>query len=137
MIRRVNHLAIAVPDLERASQIYRGLGVPVSEPQELPEHGVRVVFLEFENIKLELVEALGEQSPIQRFMERNPAGGMHHICFEVGALDPAVAKLADCGIRVLGTGSAKIGAHGNPVVFAHPSDLFGVLTEFEEVADAT
>lgn len=134
MIRRVNHLAIAVPDLERASETYRALGVPVSQPQDLPEHGVRVVFLEFENLKIELVEAFGEGSPIERFMVKNPAGGMHHICFEVAELGPTVETLSDNGIRILGSGDARIGAHGNPVILAHPSDLCGVLTEFEEVA---
>lgn len=125
MIRRVNHIAIAVPSFELASATYRKLGVKVSEPQELPEHGVRVSFMEFENLKLEPVEAFGDGSPIQRFMEKSPGGGMHHLCLDVEDLEPA--------IRVLGSGEPKIGAHGNPVVFAHPSDLFGVLTEFEQV----
>ncbi|TCU20606.1 methylmalonyl-CoA epimerase [Rhizobium sullae] len=136
MIRRVNHIAIAVPDLELASESYRRLGVEVSEPQELPEHGVRVSFLEFDNLKLELVEALGDASPIQRFMEKNPGGGMHHVCFEVEALDTVATTLRESGMRVLGSGETKIGAHGNPVIFVHPADLFGVLTEFEEVAEA-
>ncbi|WCK80167.1 methylmalonyl-CoA epimerase [Agrobacterium fabrum] len=134
MIRRVNHIAIAVPDLELASETYRRLGVSVSEPQELPEHGVQVCFLEFENFKIELVQALGDGSPVERFMEKNRVGGIHHICFEVEALDPLTSALRDIDIRVLGSGGPKIGAHGNPVIFAHPSDLFGVLTEFEEVA---
>ncbi|QCL98191.1 methylmalonyl-CoA epimerase [Agrobacterium tumefaciens] len=133
MIRRVNHIAIAVPDLEAASATYRRLGVTVSESQELPEHGVRVSFLEFDNLKLELVEALGDASPIQRFIEKKPAGGIHHVCFEVEGLGPVTTVLRESGIRVLGSGEPKIGAHGNPVIFAHPSDLFGVLTEFEEV----
>ncbi|CVI24817.1 Methylmalonyl-CoA epimerase [Agrobacterium fabacearum CFBP 5771] len=133
MIRRVNHIAIAVPDLEAASATYRRLGVTVSESQELPEHGVRVSFLEFDNLKLELVEALGDASPIQRFIEKNPAGGIHHVCFEVEGLGPVTTVLRESGIRVLGSGVPKIGADGNPVIFAHPSDLFGVLTEFEEV----
>lgn len=133
MIRRVNHIAIAVPDLERASATYRKLGVPVSEPQDLPEHGVRVAFLEFDNIKLELMEALGDASPIERFLQKNPTGGMHHICYEVEELSPAVVALKETGVRMLNAGEARIGAHGNPVVFAHPADFSGVLTEFEEV----
>ena len=134
MITRVNHIAIAVPNLELASATYRKLGVTVSEPQELLEHGVRVSFMEFENLKLELVEAFGDGSPIQRFMEKNPGGGMHHVCFDVEDLGAAVSDLRESGIRVLGSGEPKIGAHGNPVVFAYPSDLFGVLTEFEQVS---
>ncbi|MFG6082413.1 methylmalonyl-CoA epimerase [Paracoccus litorisediminis] len=132
MIKRVNHIAIAVPDLELAAQTWRNLGVTVSEPQTLPEHGVRVVFLEFGNVKLELLEAYGEGSPIGKFMQKNPSGGMHHVCFDVDDIGATSAKLQDAGIRVLGGGQPKIGAHGNPVLFAHPSDLFGVLTEFEE-----
>lgn len=134
MIRRVNHIAIAVPDLKLAGETYRRLGVSVSEPQELPEHGVQVCFLEFQNLKIELVQAQGDASPIERFMDKNPVGGMHHICFEVDKLAPVTSVLRGNDIRVLGSGEPRIGAHGNPVIFAHPSDLFGVLTEFEEVA---
>lgn len=133
MIRRVNHIAIAVPDLQHASEIYRQLGVPVLEPQDLPEHGVRVSFVKFDNLTLELMEPFGDASPIQRFLERNPGGAMHHLCFEVEAIDAATEVLQEQGIRVLGSGKPKQGAHGNPVIFAHPADLFGVLTEFEEV----
>ncbi|MTH79036.1 methylmalonyl-CoA epimerase [Paracoccus aestuariivivens] len=132
MIKRVNHIAIAVPDLELAAETYRRLGVTVSEPQVLPEHGVRVVFLEFENVKLELIETYGEKSPVASFMRKNPSGGIHHVCFDVEDLQSTSETLKDAGIRVLGDGPPKIGAHGNPVLFAHPADLFGVLTEFEE-----
>jgi methylmalonyl-CoA/ethylmalonyl-CoA epimerase len=137
MIKRVNHIAVAVPDLQLARTMYLRLGVPVGEPQELPEHGVRVSFVEFDNVTLELMEEAGENSPIQRFMERNPSGGMHHLCFEVEELSPVTAKLAERGTRILGSGSSRIGAHGNPVVFAHPADMFGVLTEFEEIPCGT
>lgn len=135
MIKRVNHIAIAVPDLEQAAEAYRRLGVPVSEPQALPEHGVRVVFLEFENVKLELLEALGDHSPITKFMQKSPAGGMHHICYDVEDIDATATALQASGIRVLGSGAPRIGAHGHPVIFAHPADLHGVLTEFEETSD--
>lgn len=132
MIKRVNHIAIAVADLEKAAEPYRLLGVPVSEPEILPEHGVRVCFLEFENVKIELLEAHGADSPIAKFMQKNPAGGMHHVCYDVEDLAATTAALDGAGIRVLGGGEPKIGAHGNPVIFTHPADLSGVLTEFEE-----
>ena len=134
MLKRVNHIAIAVPDLAAAAGRYRDLGVTTTEPQELPEHGVRIVFVEFENTKIELLEPLGPGSPIAAFLERQPAGGIHHICFEVPDLLAARDRLSATGIRILGDGEPKIGAHGNPVLFAHPKDMSGVLFEFEEVA---
>lgn len=137
MLKRVNHIALAVPDLEAAAETYRRLGVAVSAPQDLPEHGVRVVFLDLGNVKLELLEPLGEASPIRRFLEKNPAGGLHHVCYDVDDLAPVRAALGEAGIRVLGEGEPKIGAHGNPVLFAHPADLFGTLTEFEETRPDT
>ena len=132
MLKRVNHIAIAVPDLETASDRYRSLGVTVSSPQELAEHGVRVAFVEFENIKIELLETLGGASPIAAFLQRQPAGGIHHICFDVDDLQKAVDAATSNGIRLLAGGEAKIGAHGNPVIFAHPKDFQGTLVEFEE-----
>ncbi|ACI59518.1 methylmalonyl-CoA epimerase (plasmid) [Rhizobium leguminosarum bv. trifolii WSM2304] len=129
MLKRVNHIAIAVPDLGEASEVYRALGVPISEPQVLPEHGVRVCFLEFANVKLELLEAIGDGSPIAKFLGRNPAGGVHHICYDVDDLVHVAATVKNAGVRLLGNEQPKIGAHGHPVLFAHPSDLSGVLTE--------
>ncbi|KAL4435018.1 hypothetical protein ABPG77_003843 [Micractinium sp. CCAP 211/92] len=131
-VGRLNHVAIAVPSLEEAAAKYRDvLGVKVSEPQSLPEHGVRVVFVELPNTKLELLEPLGEGSPIARFLEKNAAGGIHHICLEV---EDIAASMAHVGARVrLLDKQARLGAHGLPVVFAHPKDMCGVLTELEEV----
>ncbi|MAN76656.1 methylmalonyl-CoA epimerase [Pelagibacterium flavum] len=134
MIGRVNHIAIAVPDLEAAARRYREmLGASVSGVQELPEHGVRVVFVETGNTKVELLEPLGDASPIAAFLERNPDGGMHHICYEVADVSAAVRRLIEGGARVLGDGEPKIGAHGLPVVFLHPKDFDGTLIELEEV----
>lgn len=134
MIGRLNHVAIATPDVAAASAVYRGaLGAKVSAPQDLPEHGVRVVFVELDNTKVELLEPLGEGSPISRFLEKNPAGGMHHVCYEVADIRAAAARLEVEGARVLGDGEPKIGAHGKPVLFLHPKDFAGVLTELEEV----
>lgn len=134
MIGKLNHIAIAVPDLEAATARYRdGLGADVSNPQALPEHGVTVVFVALENSKIELLEPLGEDSPIAKFLERNPDGGMHHICLEVGDLQAAIARMHGQGARVLGDGKPKIGAHGRPVVFVHPKDFTGTLIELEEV----
>jgi len=117
MIGRLNHVAIAVPDLAAASAKYREqLGANVGAPQALPEHGVTVVFIDTGNSKIELLEALGENSPIAGFIEKNPAGGVHHLCFEVGDIAQAVEQLQATGARVLGDGRARIGAHGNPVV---------------------
>lgn len=134
MIGRVNHIAIAVPDLDAAVRRYREmLGASVSDVQELAEHGVRVVFVDAGNTKVELLEPLGEASPIASFLERNPDGGMHHICYEVADIKAAVRRLIDEGARVLGDGNPKTGAHGPPVVFLHPKDFDGTLIELEEV----
>lgn len=134
MIGRLNHVAIATPDVTAASEIYRGaLGAEVSAPQDLPEHGVRVVFVTLPNTKVELLEPLGPDSPIAGFLEKNPAGGLHHVCYEVEDIRAAAARLAAAGARILGDGEPKIGAHGKPVLFLHPKDMGGVLTELEEV----
>ncbi len=134
MIGRLNHVALAVPDLPTATATYAtALGATVSAPQDLPEHGVRVVFVELPNTKIELLEPLGEDSPIAKFLEKNPSGGMHHVCYEVTDIKAALAKLTAEGLRVLGDGTPKTGAHGLPVVFLHPKDAHGVLTELEEV----
>ena len=132
MIGRLNHVAIATRDVAAASQVYRGaMGATVTEPQDLPEHGVRVVFVELPNTKIELLEPLGEGSPIAAFLEKNPSGGLHHVCYEVEDIEAAAAQVAASGARVLGP--PKIGAHGKPVVFIHPKDVSGVLTELEQV----
>jgi len=134
MLGRLNHVAIAVPDLERASALYREtLGAEVSEPQALPDHGVTVVFIKLPNTKIELLEPLGEGSPIGSFLERNPDGGMHHICYEVDDIRAARDRLSEDGARVLGDGEPKTGAHGKPVLFLHPKDFCGTLIELEEV----
>ncbi|MBB3389660.1 methylmalonyl-CoA/ethylmalonyl-CoA epimerase [Rhizobium sp. BK275] len=134
MLGRVNHIAIAVPDLAAATASYRDtLGAVVSEPQALPEHGVTVVFVELPNTKVELLEPLGNASPIAAFLEKNPAGGMHHICYEVEDILAARDRLTASGARVLGNGEPKIGAHGKPVLFLHPKDFFGTLIELEQV----
>lgn len=134
MLGRVNHIALAVPDLAAAVARYRdGLGATVSVPQVLPEHGVTVVFVVFDNTKVELLEPFGENSPITSFLARNPDGGMHHICYEVTDILAARDHLKAAGARVLGNGEPKIGAHGNPVLFLHPKDFFGTLVELEEV----
>lgn len=134
MLGRVNHIAIAVPDLAVATASYRDtLGAKVSQAQALPEHGVTVVFVELENTKVELLEPLGEASPIAAFLEKNPAGGMHHICYEVNDILAARDQLSASGARVLGSGEPKIGAHGKPVLFLHPKDFLGTLIELEQV----
>lgn len=134
MLGRVNHIAIAVPDLAAATASYRDtLGAKVSQAQALPEHGVTVVFVELENTKVELLEPLGETSPIAAFLEKNPSGGMHHICYEVADILATRDQLSASGARVLGTGEPKIGAHGKPVLFLHPKDFFGTLIELEQV----
>ncbi|MBP1882644.1 methylmalonyl-CoA epimerase [Sinorhizobium mexicanum] len=134
MLGRVNHVAIAVPDLAAAAESYRAtLGANVTEPQALPEHGVRVVFVTLPNTKVELLEPLGEASPIAAFLAKNPAGGMHHICYEVADIMAARDRLKAAGARVLGDGTPKIGAHGKPVLFLHPKDFHGTLIELEEV----
>ena len=134
MIGRLNHVAIAVPDLEAASAQYRDtLGAKVNPPQDEPDHGVTVVFIELPNTKIELLYPLGENSPIAGFLEKNPAGGIHHICYEVDDILAALDKLKEQGARVLGTGEPKIGAHGKPVLFLHPKDFNGCLVELEQV----
>jgi len=134
MLGRLNHVAIAVPDLAAASALYRDtLGATVTEPQALPEHGVTVVFIDTGNTKIELLEPLGATSPIASFLEKNPAGGMHHICYEVDDIIAARDRMKAQGARVLGDGEPKIGAHGKPVLFLHPKDFLGTLTELEQV----
>ncbi|EFL90005.1 methylmalonyl-CoA epimerase [Ahrensia sp. R2A130] len=134
MIGRLNHVALAVPDLAKATALYRDtLGGKVSASQALPEHGVTVVFVELPNTKVELLEPLGEGSPIAAFLEKSPSGGMHHICYEVDDILVAAEKLKADGARVLGNGEPKIGAHGKPVLFLHPKDFAGTLVELEQV----
>ncbi len=134
MIGRLNHVAIAVPDLEAARALYRDtLGATVSAIEDQPEHGVRTVFVELPNTKIELLGVLGERSPIASFLERNPAGGIHHLCFEVEDIYAARDHLVARGARVLGDGEPKIGAHGKPVLFLHPKDFCGTLVELEQV----
>lgn len=134
MIGKLNHVAIAVPDLASASSFYRMLGAEVSEPQPLPEHGVTVVFVQLPNTKIELLHPLGDQSPIAKFLSEKPGGGIHHICLETSDILAARDQLKAEGLRVLGDGTPKIGAHGLPVLFLHPKDAFGTLVELEEVS---
>ncbi|MHA1128209.1 MAG: methylmalonyl-CoA epimerase [Alphaproteobacteria bacterium] len=132
MIGRLNHVAIAVPDLPAAIALYRDtLGAKVNAPQDEPDHGVTVVFIELPNTKIELLHPLGENSPITRFLEKNPTGGIHHICYEVADILAARDKLQAAGARVLGV--VKTGAHGKPVLFLHPKDFTGTLIELEQV----
>lgn len=134
MIGRLNHVAIAVPDLAAATANYRDtLGAKVSPPQDLPEHGVTVVFVELPNTKIELLHPLGDNSPIRKFLDSNPAGGIHHLSYEVDDIYVARDNLKAAGKRVLGDGEPKIGAHGTPVLFLHPKDFNGTLVEVEEV----
>jgi methylmalonyl-CoA/ethylmalonyl-CoA epimerase len=134
MIGRLNHVAIAVPDLEAASAQYREmLGANVGAPQDEPDHGVTVVFIELPNTKIELLYPLGEGSPINGFLEKNPSGGIHHVCYEVDDIHAASTQLIEQGARVLGGGEPKIGAHGKPVLFLHPKDFNGTLIELEQV----
>lgn len=134
MIGRLNHVAIAVPDLAAASSTYRDtLGARVSAPVDLPEHGVTTVFVDLPNTKIELLGEFGADSPIANFLERNPTGGVHHVCYEVDDLDAACARLEAQGARVLGDGRPRIGAHGKPVIFLHPKDFCGTLVELEQV----
>ena len=134
MIGNLNHVAIVVPDLDKAIGTYRDtLGATISEPHDLPEHGVRVVFVALPNTKIELLLPIGENSPVAKFLERNPDGGMHHICYEVDDILAARDKLVAEGARVLGHGDPKIGAHGKPVLFLHPKDFCGTLVELEQV----
>ena len=133
-IGKLNHIAIAVPNIKSASDIWKkALGAKISAPQTLKEHGVRVVFVESPNTKIELLEPLNENSPISRFLEKNPNGGMHHICYEVNNLKLASQKLESVGAKVLGDGQPKIGAHGKPVIFLNPKDFSGTLIELEEI----
>jgi methylmalonyl-CoA/ethylmalonyl-CoA epimerase len=134
MIGRLNHVAIAVPDLEAAAAQYREtLGAKVGAPQDEPDHGVTVIFIELPNTKVELLYPLGENSPIKGFLEKNPSGGIHHICYEVDDILDARDRLRASGARVLGDGEPKIGAHGKPVLFLHPKDFTGTLVELEQV----
>jgi methylmalonyl-CoA/ethylmalonyl-CoA epimerase len=136
MIGRINHIAIAVPDLGAAVAKYRDqLGAHAGQAQPLPEHGVTVVFIDTGNTKVELLEPLGEASPIAGFLEKNPNGGMHHICFEVHDIEAAAAELKTAGARILGEGVPRVGAHGNRVLFLHPKDFDGTLIELEEIKD--
>ena len=134
MIGRLNHIAIAVPDLAKGVAIYRDLlGASISAPQALPEHGVTVVFVELPNTKIELLEPLGAGSPIAKFLEKTPEGGIHHVCYEVNDLAAAREHLVAAGARVLGDGTPRAGAHGKPVLFLHPKDFAGTLVELEEI----
>ena len=133
MIGRLNHVAIAVADLDAAVATYRDtLGAVVSQPTDEPDHGVTTVFIELPNTKIELLYPLGDNSPIAAFLEKNPNGGMHHICYEVEDIILARDKLVERGARVLGNGEPKIGAHGKPVLFLHPKDFCGTLVELEQ-----
>jgi methylmalonyl-CoA/ethylmalonyl-CoA epimerase len=133
MIGRLNHVAIAVRDLAAASRVYREtLGAEVSAPEAIREHGVTVVFVVLPNTKIELLEPLGEDSPIAKFLEKNPDGGIHHVCYEVEDIGAARDRLVRTGARVLGSGEPKIGAHGKPVLFLHPKDFCGTLVELEQ-----
>ncbi len=136
MIGRLNHVALVVDDLKAATATYRDtLGADVSEPQPLPEHGVTVVFVNLPNTRIELLEPLGDGSPVSRFLEQHKNGGIHHICLEVDDITAAAASLEAKGARVLGDGTPKIGAHGNPVLFLHPKDFHGCLLELEHVGE--
>lgn len=134
MIGRLNHVAIAVPDLAAAAATYANtLGAKVSKPVDEPDHGVTVVFVELPNTKIELLHPLGDNSPIAKFLASNPSGGMHHVCYEVDDIIVARDKLKAQGARVLGDGEPKIGAHGKPVLFLHPKDFCGTLVEIEQI----
>ena len=134
MIGNLNHVAIVVPDLDKAVSTYRdALGAKISASNDLLEHGVRVVFVELPNTKIELLLPIGDNSPVAKFLERNPDGGMHHICYEVEDIQAARDKLVAEGARVLGNGEPKIGAHGKPVLFLHPKDFCGTLVELEQI----
>ena len=133
MIGRLNHVAIVVPDMAAAARLYREtLGASVSEPVDQPAHGVTTVFIELPNTKIELLHPLGDNSPVAAFLAKNPSGGMHHVCYEVDDIEAAVAQVTKGGMRVLGDGRPKIGAHGKPVVFLHPKDACGTLVELEQ-----
>lgn len=133
MIGKLNHIAIAVHDLAAAAAVYRNtLGATVSEPLDLPDHGVTTIFVELPNSKIELIHPLGEKSPIANFLASNPAGGIHHVCYEVPSITEARDRLRASGARILGDGEPKIGAHGKPVIFLHPKDFQGTLVELEQ-----
>jgi methylmalonyl-CoA/ethylmalonyl-CoA epimerase len=133
LLGKLNHVAIAVADIHQASEVYRRqLGAKVSAAKDLPEHGVTTVFVEVDNTHIELLQPLGDDSPIATFLKRNPAGGMHHMCFEVGDIFAARDHLLSEGARILGDAEPKIGAHGKPVVFLHPKDFCGTLIELEQ-----
>ncbi len=133
MIGKLNHVAIVVPDLEAAAGLYRDtLGARVSAPLPLPEHGVTTVFVDLPNTRIELLHPLGERSPIAKFLESNPAGAIHHLCYEVADIIAARERLRAAGARVLGDGEPKTGAHGKPVLFLHPKDFCGTLIELEQ-----
>jgi methylmalonyl-CoA/ethylmalonyl-CoA epimerase len=133
MLGRLNHVALAVRDIAKASELYRHvLGAQVSEPVPQPEHGVSTVFITLPNTKIELISPLGDNSPIAKFLERSPDGGIHHVCYEVADIKAARDALRAQGMRVLGDGEPKIGAHGKPVLFLHPKDFFGTLIELEQ-----
>ena len=134
MIGKLNHIAIAVPNIKEAAEQYKNIfGAKVSDPVEQPDHGVTTVFIGLGNTKIELLEVLGEGSPIQNFIDKNPKGGMHHICLEVNDINTAIDKLNTHEVSITGTGKPKIGAHGKPVVFLHPKSCNGTLIELEEV----
>ncbi len=133
MIGCLNHVAIVVPDLDAAASKYKLiLGASVSEPQELPDHGVKLVFVELPNTKIELLHPIDTNSPISQFLARNPAGGIHHVCYEVDDIEVAAGTLIEQGAAILGDGKPKIGAHGKPVLFLHPKEFFGTLIELEQ-----
>jgi methylmalonyl-CoA/ethylmalonyl-CoA epimerase len=133
MIGRLNHVAIAVRDIAKAAAVYRdSLGAEVSAPVPQPDHGVTTVFITLPNTKIELLAPLGEGSPIAKFLERNPDGGIHHVCYEVDDILAAMSQLKEEGVRVLGDGAPRIGAHGKPVLFLHPKDFCGTLVELEQ-----
>lgn len=134
MIGKLNHVAIAVNDLEGAVALYRDtMGAKLSEAVDQPDHGVVTVFVELPGTKIELLAPLGENSPIKSFLEKNKSGGIHHICYEVDDIYAARDKLVADGLRILGSGEPRIGAHGKPILFLHPKDFFGTLVELEEV----
>ena len=134
MIGKLNHIAIAVPNINEAAEQYRSIfGAKVSEPVEQPDHGVTTIFIDLGNTQIELLQVLGEDSPIEKFMDKNPKGGMHHICLEVEDINQAVEKLNTHEVSITGTGKPRTGAHGKPVVFLHPKSCNGTLIELEEV----
>jgi methylmalonyl-CoA/ethylmalonyl-CoA epimerase len=134
MIGKLNHIAIAVPDIKEAAKQYRDVfGAKVSEAVDQPDHGVTTVFIDLGNTKIELLQVLGEDSPIQNFIDKNPKGGMHHICLEVNNINKAIEKLTSHEVSITGNGKSKIGAHGKPIVFLHPKSCNGTLIELEEV----